>query len=327
MKTPFLSVEALAVDIRQPDGTRLRVLDDISFHVEQGETLGIVGESGSGKSILALAVIGLLPSNAEATGAVRLHGRHLVGIGDRALSHVRGRRIGMIFQEPATALNPAMRVGDQIAEGLRAGRELTRDQARRRARELLDRVRIPDAARRFQAYPHELSGGQRQRVTIAIALGSEPELLIADEPTTALDVTVQAEIIDLLAELVRERTMALILVSHDLGLVAQATERMLVLYAGTRMEEGRSLDLVRRPSNPYTAGLLRSVPRRPPPGGRLFTISGTVPSPAALPPGCRFAPRCPAHIPQCDAGEPVWQKAGKRRGLRCIRAEPGTPAP
>ncbi|KQT85752.1 ABC transporter ATP-binding protein [Aurantimonas sp. Leaf443] len=320
---PLLDVRALRVSVNGRDGARLPILADISFTLGKGETLGIVGESGSGKSMLALALIGLLPGGAEADGEALLEGTDLLRASERELCALRGRRIGMIFQEPMTALNPSMRVGDQIAEGLVRGRGLSRREARARALALLDRVRIPDAARRLDAFPHEMSGGQRQRVGIAIALALEPALLIADEPTTALDVTVQAEILDILAELVRESAMAMIFVSHDLGVVARATERVLVLYAGARLEEGRTREVLEAPRNPYTRGLLAAMPRRPSPGaggaGRLATIPGTVPGFSALPPGCRFAPRCAFRLPPCEAREPAWEALGEGRGLRCIR--------
>ena len=320
MKAPLLAVERLAIDMARPGQTPLRIVNDLSFELERGQTLGIVGESGSGKSMLSLALIGLLPGDAITSGSVRLDGQELLGLDDRALCAVRGRRIGMIFQEPMTALNPGMRVGDQIAEGLVRTKGLSRTDARPRVLELLERVRIPDARRRIDAYPHEMSGGQRQRIGIAIALALEPSILLADEPTTALDVTVQAEILDIVAELVRDSGMALILVSHDLGVIARATERMLVLYAGTRLEDGATAELLRQPANPYTAGLLKAMPRRLGPGERLFTIPGGVPPLTDLPPGCRFAPRCEARIDACEAGEPRWRNLSERHGVRCIRA-------
>ena len=318
---PLLAVEGLAVSVARPGAAPLPVLSDVGFTLERGDTLGIVGESGSGKSLLALALIGLLPGGARASGSIRFAGAELVGAPEAALHALRGRGIAMVFQEPLTALNPAMRVGDQGAEGLVRVLGLGRAEGRRRALALLDRVRIPEAARRLDAYPHELSGGQRQRVGIAVALALGPALLVADEPTTALDVTVQAEVLDLLAELVRQDGMGLILVSHDLGVVARATARTLVLYAGTRFEAGPTAAVLGAPANPYTAALLAAMPRRRPPaaGGRLATIPGGVPDFAALPPGCRFAPRCAAHVPACDAAEPAWRGAGGR-GSRCIRA-------
>ena len=328
MTPPLLAVAHLSLSVARPGAAPLPILSDIAFDLARGETLGIVGESGSGKSLLALALIGLLPGGARASGAVRLDGTDLLALPEAALCRIRGRRIGMIFQEPLTALNPAMRVGDQVAEGLVARPGLSRAEARRRALELLDRVRIPQAARRIDSYPHELSGGQRQRVGIAIALAPEPDLLIADEPTTALDVTVQAEILDILDDLVRQDGKALILVSHDLGVVARATARTLVLYAGTRQEDGPTAAVLRDPAHPYTRGLLGAMPRRRHHHGaalggprRLSTLPGTVPAFTGLPPGCRFAPRCPDHVPDCDAAEPAWRGREDGRGLRCIRAD------
>ena len=324
MTAPLLAVADLAVAVPRPGGGLLPILSDVAFALAPGETLGIVGESGSGKSLLALALIGLLPGPARASGSIRFAGAELVGAPEADLCALRGRRIGMVFQEPSTALNPAMRVGDQIAEGPVRALGLGRAEGRRRALALLDRVRIPEAARRIEAFPHELSGGQRQRVGIALALALGPALLIADEPTTALDVTMQAEILDLLADLVRQDGMALILVSHDLGVVARATARTLVLYAGTRFEAGPTAAVLGAPANPYTAALLAAMPRRRRAGdARLATIPGTVPDFAGLPPGCRFAPRCGVRIAACDAAEPGWRALGAGRGARCIR----TPGP
>ncbi|UIJ70921.1 ABC transporter ATP-binding protein [Aurantimonas sp. HBX-1] len=321
--SPLLQVEGLGVSLARTDGTRLPILEDVGFDLASGETLGVVGESGSGKSLLALALIGLLPGSAMVTGSIRFDGRDLVTASEAELCAIHGRRIAMIFQEPMTALNPAMRIGDQIAEALRLD-GMAPTAARAGALALLDRVRIADAANRIDAFPHELSGGQRQRVVIAIALARAPSLLIADEPTTALDVTVQREVLDILGELVAEAGMALILVSHDLGVIARTVARTLVLYAGTRFEEAPTAALLARPANPYTRGLIGAMPRRRTnaSGGRqrLTVIPGTVPAFGALPPGCRFANRCPDHIPACDAGEPAWRPIGPDRAVRCIRA-------
>ncbi len=262
MTPPLLAVSGLSVSVARPGSAPLPILSDIAFDLARGGRLGIVGESGSGKSMLALALIGLLPGGARASGTIHLDGTDLLALPEAALCRIRGRRIGMIFQEPLTALNPAMRIGDQVAEGPRGPPGPVEAEARHRALALLDRVRIPQAARRIDAYPHELSGGQRQRVGIAIALAPGPALLVADEPTTALDVTVQAEILAILDELVRQDGMALILVSHDLGVVARATDRTLVLYAGTRQEDGPTAAVLRDPAHPYTRGLLGAMPRR-----------------------------------------------------------------
>lgn len=319
---PLLELDRVGVALPNGAGGLTPILSDVSVALPRGTVLGIVGESGSGKSLLALAVMGLLPPGAVVTGAIRLDGRDLVPLGEEERCGVRGQRIGMIFQEPLTALNPSMRVGDQIAEGIVWHRGCTWATARREAVRLLDQVRIPDAARRARSHPHELSGGQRQRVGIAIALALEPDLMIADEPTTALDVTVQAEILDILDDLVRDRGMSMILVSHDLGVIARAADRTVVLYAGTRLEEGTTADVLHRPLNPYTRGLLAAMPRRRGLSApRLDTIPGTVPRFADPPSGCRFAPRCGFVVDACRAGEPDWTVKAPHRGVRCIRAD------
>ncbi|WOI57527.1 ABC transporter ATP-binding protein [Palleronia sp. LCG004] len=248
-------------DLRVSFGQR-EVVKGIDLDLARGETLGIVGESGSGKSVLSLATIGLLPRSARATGSIRLDGEELLTMREGELDRIRGRKIGMIFQEPMSALNPAMRVGAQIAEGLRLRRGLSSREARAEALRLLDRVKIPDARARIDSFPHEMSGGQRQRVGIAIALALEPELLIADEPTTALDVTVQADILDILDDLVSDLNLGLIFISHDLGVIARIADRTLVMYRGEEMERGETETILRRPGHPYTRKLLDAMPRR-----------------------------------------------------------------
>ena len=341
-RAPLLSVQNLSVALRRNDGATLPIVSDVSFDLKRGETLGIVGESGSGKSLLSLALIGLLPGSASVTGRIAFEGRDLTQLSEDELCGVRGAEIGMIFQEPMSALNPAMRIGDQIAEGLRL-RGTGRRDAALRALALLDRVRIPDAKSRVTAFPHELSGGQRQRVVIAIALAGAPKLLIADEPTTALDATVQKDILAILAELVAEEDMGLILVSHDLGVIAQGCARTLVMYAGTGFELAPTGALLSRPLNPYSQGLLAAMPRRGrgaeaaaaeprgaasmPARRRLKTIDGVVPSFSDLPPGCRFAPRCPQRIADCEAAEPDFRAISQGRFVRCLRAEAAGDAP
>ncbi len=317
---PLLSVRDLSVSIRLGDGSRMPILTDVAFDLEAGETLGVVGESGSGKSLLALAIMGLLPGVAKASGTIALAGENLLQASEERLCEIRGNRIGMIFQEPMTALNPAMTVGDQIAEGLVWHRGLSWRDARAQAVDLLDQVRIPDAKRRAKTYPHEMSGGQRQRVGIAIALALKPALMIADEPTTALDVTVQAEVLDILGDLASEYGTALMLVSHDLGVIARMCRRTIVMYAGRRMEEGATQDVLTQPRNPYTRGLIAAVPKRIGDGGRLSTIRGTVPGFNRLPAGCAFSDRCREVIDACHAGEPGWTTFAGERGVRCIRA-------
>ena len=329
-EAPLLDVRALSLALARKGRSPLPILRDIDLALPRGGTLGIVGESGSGKSLTALALLGLPPRGARLGGAIRLGGADLLAMSEHELCAVRGRRIGMIFQEPLTALNPAMRVGDQIAEGLRLHRGASRGAARAEALRLLERVRLREAGRRIDAYPHELSGGERQRVAIAMALAPGPDLLLADEPTTALDATVEADILAILAELAADG-MGLVLVSHDLGVVARATRRMMVLYAGTRVEAGPTAAVLAAPRSPYTAGLVAAMPRPRGSGGalkrgeRLGAIPGAPPRFEAPPPGCRFAPRCPHRIDACEDGEPAWRRFGdagdeEDRGVRCIRA-------
>lgn len=322
MSETLLAVDGLTVSLRGNDGVASPILRDVSFTVTSGETLGIVGESGSGKSLLALAVMGLLPAAARADGRITFEQQNLLTLSDDEMCRIRGNRIGMIFQEPATALNPAMTAGDQVAEGLVWHRGMSWRAARAEALRLLDRVRIPDARRRAGMYPHEMSGGQRQRIGIAIALALNPALLIADEPTTALDVTVQAEILDILHELVREQGMALIFVSHDLGVVANTCKRMIVMYAGRIMEEGATHAVLSDPFNPYTCSLLRAVPRRLERGQRLATIPGAVPAFAHRPSGCAFSDRCPEREARCHEIDPPWFSQPEGRGSLCIH-DPG----
>ncbi|WP_018064997.1 ABC transporter ATP-binding protein [Martelella mediterranea] len=258
----MLDIRNLRVSFPDRRGGQREVLHGIDLSLAKGETLGIVGESGSGKSVLALAVIGLLPRTARAEGEILLDGENLLALPERRLTRLRGAKIGMIFQEPMTALNPAMTAGSQIAEALRLHRPISRAEARLEALRLMDMVRIRDAKARINSYPHELSGGERQRVGIAIALALKPRLLIADEPTTALDVTVQAEILDIIDDLVAELGVGLILISHDIGVIARMSDRVLVMHDGEKMEEGGTEDVLRHPAHDYTKTLLASLPRR-----------------------------------------------------------------
>jgi peptide/nickel transport system ATP-binding protein len=318
---PLLQVRNLSVELQTHRGPAYAVRD-VGFSLERGDTLGIVGESGCGKSITALALLGLLPENARVSGSIVFEGQELVGQPERALCALRGDRIGMIFQEPMTALNPVHTVGRQVAEPLRLHRSLTGAAARREAIALLDRVGIPDAARRIDAYPHQFSGGQRQRITIAMALACGPDLLIADEPTTALDVTIQRQILDLIRELVAERGMALILISHDLGVIAQNVQRVLVMYGGSVVESGPTHSVFAHRMHPYTLGLFAARPGlRSARGQRLVTIPGTVPELVDLPKGCPFAGRCRWTLPACDAGLPEVVRVEEGHGARCIRLE------
>ncbi len=302
------------------DVTAVRGLD---FHVDAGEVLAIVGESGSGKSASAMAVIGLLPPYAEVSGSVRLHDEELIGLGDQQMSGIRGNKIGTVFQDPMSALTPVYTVGDQLAEALRTHqRGLGRQAARARAVELLDLVGIAQPERRARAFPHELSGGERQRVVIAIAIANDPDLIICDEPTTALDVTVQAQILDVL-KTARDVTGAgVLIITHDLGVVAEFADRALVMYAGRAVEVAPVARLYADRQMPYTAGLLGSVPRLSSrQGTRLVPIAGAPPSLAALPEGCPFAPRCPLVIPQCRTAEPELIPVGSEHSAACLRTD------
>jgi peptide/nickel transport system ATP-binding protein len=306
--TAALDVAGLTLDFRQ-DGRSLRVLDGVSFRVDPGRTLAIVGESGCGKSVSALAVMGLLPGTASIGGAIRLNGRDLTALSPEERRLLRGGEMAMIFQEPMTSLNPAFTAGEQVAEALRVHQGLDDTAAFAEAVRMIDRVRIPDAARRARQYPHQLSGGMRQRVMIAMALACRPKLLIADEPTTALDVTVQAQILSLLDEMKRETGTAVVLVTHDLGVVADHADEVAVMYAGRIAEQAPAATLFARPEHPYTAGLLGAAPGEGEPGQRLASIEGTVPDLRAPPPGCRFAPRCPFVVERCATTPPLAEVA------------------
>jgi oligopeptide/dipeptide ABC transporter ATP-binding protein len=313
--TPVLEVRDLCVEIDTPGG-RIRPVEDVSLVLEAGQALGVVGESGSGKSLTLRAILGLLPRRARiARGSVLLDGRPLDGLS--ALRQVRGREIGMVFQEPQTALNPVMRVGDQIAEGPNVVLGYSRGRARERALQLMREVGIPDPVRRAEAYPHELSGGLRQRVTIAIALALEPRVLLCDEPTTALDVTVQGQILALLADLRARKGLALVYVSHDLAVVSQTCRDLVVMYAGRVFETGRVRDVFADPRHPYTRALLRSVIALDSPAGEPEPIPGSPPDAGAPPSGCRFHPRCAFRHETCDAGDYPLLPIGSARETAC----------
>uniref|UniRef100_UPI001F379C05 ABC transporter ATP-binding protein n=1 Tax=Falsiroseomonas oryziterrae TaxID=2911368 RepID=UPI001F379C05 len=304
MSGPVLELRDLAVTLATDRGP-LRPVDGVSFAVEAGKTLAVVGESGCGKSVTALAIMGLLPPRAAIGGSIRLAGRELTTMEaeDRRLK--RGGEMAMIFQEPMTSLNPAFRAGDQVAEALVLHQGLSQRAAWDKAVEMLDRVRIPDAARRAAQYPHQLSGGMRQRVMIAMALACRPRLLIADEPTTALDVTVQAQILGLIDELKAETGTAVVLITHDLGVVADHADEVVVMYAGRVAERAPAAALFARPEHPYTVGLLGAAPSLEGGAERLASIEGTVPDLRAPPPGCRFAPRCPFAVARCAEQPPL----------------------
>jgi oligopeptide/dipeptide ABC transporter ATP-binding protein len=322
MSDELLRVRDLRVVIERPGAEPVPAVDGVSLDAAPGEVVGIVGESGSGKSLTLRAVTGLLPAGVRVDGGeVAFQGRDLLRLGEAEMRGVRGGGIGMVFQEPMTALNPTMRVGDQIAEGARAHLGLDRRAAARRAAELLDRVGIQDTAARTRLYPHQLSGGMRQRVMIAIALAASPALVLCDEPTTALDATVTSQVLDLLGELARDLGVGMVLVTHDLGVIARACSRVLVMYAGRVVEEGPTAEVVRRPRHPYTLALLRAVPTRSTTIDDLVPIPGTPPEPGALAGGCPFAPRCPLVQPACTAGPPPSFDLGERRRSACLRHE------
>jgi oligopeptide/dipeptide ABC transporter ATP-binding protein len=301
----------------------VRAVDGVTFHIDSGELLGVVGESGCGKSITALSIMRLIsPPGKIVGGEIIFDGKNLLKLSDAEMRQIRGDDIAMIFQDPMTSLNPVFTVGEQIAEALRLHRKLSRKAAREAAIQAMREVSIPDPARRVDDYPHQLSGGMRQRVMIAMALACDPKLLIADEPTTALDVTIQAQILELLDELRRSRELAVLLITHDLGVVAEVADRVAVMYTGRIVEESLVEELFARPKHPYTEGLLRSVPKLTAADvakkERLETIEGTVPSPTNLPPGCHFAPRCPHRMPRCTEEEiPLYDLEGGVK-VRCV---------
>jgi oligopeptide/dipeptide ABC transporter ATP-binding protein len=301
----------------------VQAVDRVSFAISAGKTLALVGESGSGKSVTGLSIMRLVPPPGKTIGGeVLFEGRNLLDLGSEQMRKLRGRQIAMIFQDPMTSLNPVYTVGEQIAEAIRLHERLPRKPAFQRALEMLDRVRIPEPARRARDYPHELSGGMRQRVMIAMALSCNPRLLIADEPTTALDVTIQAEILGLLSRLKEELNIAMLLITHDLGVVAEVADSVAVMYAGQLVEEAPVGEIFERPGHPYTEGLLLSIPRiSEEQDHRLQTIEGTVPGLIDIPPGCRFAPRCSYRRAQCTAGEIPMVDLTPAHQSRCIRNE------
>jgi peptide/nickel transport system ATP-binding protein len=304
----MLEIEHLSISVRG-----LPILRDLSFALDRDEAMGLVGESGSGKSMTALAIMGLLPAAMRAEGRILFEGQNLLALDDRAMSSLRGRRLGMIFQEPMTALNPVHRIGDQIAEPLIQHQLMDRRAALKEATRLIERVGIPEAERRLGSFPHELSGGQRQRVMIAMAMACKPAILIADEPTSALDVTVQSDILDLLRDLRLSEGMALLFISHDLAVIARVARRTLVLYGGMAMEEGDTGALLARPLHPYTRGLLAALPYGHAGSARLNPIPGFVPPAHELAPGCSFHGRCSLGDAQCQRVRPTLRRLGGSR--------------
>jgi peptide/nickel transport system ATP-binding protein len=304
------------------DDGEFAVVDGLNFSVDAGRTLAIVGESGCGKSVTSLSIMGLLPKphGRIAGGSIRFEGRELVGAPEPVLQDLRGNGIAMIFQEPMSSLNPAFTIGDQIIEGLLRHRRMSRPQARERAIEMLRKVRIPSPELRIDEFPHKLSGGMRQRVMIAMGLACEPRLLIADEPTTALDVTIQAQILELMRSLQQETGTAIVLITHDLGVVAEVADDVVVMYAGRIVERGPVQALFNAPQHPYTVGLLGSIPRLDTTHQRLASIEGQVPGPQQLPKGCSFADRCPFALAACRMDIPALRDVGERHQSACLRA-------
>ena len=317
----LLAVEGLRTHFTTDEG-EFPAVDGVSFCVAAGRTLAIVGESGCGKSVTALSIMGLVPNppGRIAGGSIRFEGRELLGLHKREMQNLRGNGMAMIFQEPMSSLNPAFTIGDQIVEGLMRHRPLTRAQAAERAVAMLTKVRIPAPELRFHEHPHKLSGGMRQRAMIAMALACEPRLLIADEPTTALDVTIQAQILDLMHSLQQETGTAVILITHDLGVVAEVADDVVVMYAGRVVEQGPVQALFDLPQHPYTIGLLGSIPRLNGEQTRLAAIHGQVPNPMRLPPGCSFAERCPFADAQCRAAAPPLRPVGEGHASACWKA-------
>ena len=317
MAEPLLSVRDLIVEFPTRRGT-LRALDRVSFDIAEGEVLGMVGESGAGKSITGTAIIGLIePPGRIAGGEIWLRGERIDNLRPDKLRRIRGKRIGMVFQDPLTSLNPLYTVADQLIETIRTHLPIGEREARKRAIALLDRVGIPAAARRIDDYPHHFSGGMRQRVVIALALCAEPELVIADEPTTALDVSVQAQIIDVLKEICAERGASVMLITHDMGVIAETADRVAVLYAGRMAEIGPVRDVIQRAEHPYTAGLMGSIPTLTQTSDRLVQIPGSMPRLNAIPQGCAFNPRCPRVFDRCHKEQPALIDRGTGRHVAC----------
>jgi oligopeptide/dipeptide ABC transporter ATP-binding protein len=310
MADPILDVQGLTVDFPTDDGI-VRAVRGVDFTLQAGEVLGIVGESGSGKSVTSLAIMGLLPRTAKVRGSARYRGRDLLKLSEKEMTGIRGRHIAMIFQDPMTSLNPVYTVGWQLQEAVMAHQDISKKQAWERAVSLLDLVGIPNPRERASSYPHEFSGGMRQRAVIAISLTNDPDVIVADEPTTALDVTVQAQVLDTLERIQENTEAAIVLITHDLGVVAGMADKVLVMYAGKPVEVGSVDDIYYQPRMPYTLGLLGSLPRLDAKGAeRLTPIKGSPPSLVNLPAGCPFSPRCPMSRPHCEQEEPLLREVG-----------------
>ena len=323
-KGPLLSVQDLVVEFPGRRGT-VRALDHVSFDIAAGEILGVVGESGAGKSLTGAAIIGLLePPGRIAGGQVLLEGQRIDHLPEDAMRHIRGRRIGAIFQDPLTSLNPLYSIGRQLVETIQAHLPVNHAEARRRAIGLLKDTGIPAAEQRIDHYPHQFSGGMRQRVVIALALAAEPQLIVADEPTTALDVSIQAQIITLLKNICRDRGAAVMLITHDMGVIAETCDRVAVLYAGRVAEIGPVHEVIHHPAHPYTAGLMAAIPDITGDRDMLYQIDGAMPRPGAIPTGCAFHPRCPQAFDRCKAERPELMTAGANRAACWLHA--GVPA-
>lgn len=314
--TTLLEVKNLNAGLGEGDYRSL--LDQINFTLKKGEAIAVVGESGCGKSMTALSIMGLLPRNIKIkSGEIKLEGVELTSKSQKEMNEIRGKEIAMIFQEPLTSLNPSFTIGNQIAEVLKYHTDYTAEQIKEKSIEVLKQVNMPDPEEKLKAYPHELSGGMRQRVMIAMALACHPKILIADEPTTALDVTIQAQILELITELQNKFNMSIIMITHDLGVVAETCQRAIVMYAGQIVEESSVEELFEKPLHPYTRGLMLSAPRLGNPKEKLHVIEGTVPDPDDMPKGCRFSPRCEFATEKCFAEEPPLEQVDKSRRVRC----------
>ncbi|MGG2995396.1 ABC transporter ATP-binding protein [Paenibacillus sp. PDC88] len=315
----LLEISGLRTEFTTPGGV-IKAVDGVSFTVRKGETLGIVGESGCGKSITSLSIMQLLPKRVGrvAAGEIRFEGKNLLTASRREMRQIRGNRIAMIFQEPMTSLNPVFKVGKQVSEAARYHLKIGKQEARRRVVEMLAKVGIPRPEKIFDQYPHQLSGGMRQRVMIAMAMVCNPSLLIADEPTTALDVTIQAQILDLMRDLQSKEGTSIMMITHDLGVVAEMCDRVVIMYAGQVVEETDVKTLFREPRHPYTRGLLASLPQLAGDADRLKSIPGQVPNPLEMPSGCRFAPRCPMRVERCEQAEPELKEIAPGHLCRCL---------
>jgi oligopeptide/dipeptide ABC transporter ATP-binding protein len=322
MSVPLLQIERLAISFPAESG-RVRVVDRVALAIDPGEAVALVGESGCGKSITALAIMRLVPKpgRIEEASSIRFDGRDLLSLPVTEMRSLRGGRIGMIFQEPMTSLNPVTTVGSQVEEAIRLHTKVSAAEARRRVAELFGRVGIPDPAQRFDAYPHQLSGGLKQRVMIAMAMAMRPRLLICDEPTTALDATIRAQILELIRDLAATTGTAVLIITHDFGVVNAVADKVAVMYAGQIVEKGTRVELLGRPRHPYTQGLLRSIPRPEARGGRLEEIKGAVPRPGQWPAGCRFHPRCPSAFARCFVEEPVATRVSPTQTAWCHLVE------